>query len=65
MKRTFSSSGKRIARLCTLSFASVLAGGHWVAQAQDSTYDPNRFEKTLVVGGLTQPMEMAIAPGVL
>jgi cytochrome c len=62
MKRTFSSSGNRIASLCTLSFASVLAGGHWVAQAQDSTYDPNRFEKTLVVGGLTQPMEMAIAP---
>jgi len=62
MKRTFSSSGNRIARLCTLSFASVLAGGQWVAQAQDSTYDPNRFEKTLVVGGLTQPMEMAIAP---
>jgi cytochrome c len=35
-----------------------LAGAH----AQESDFDPNRFEKTVVVNGLTQPMEMAIAP---
>lgn len=32
------------------------------ANAQDFAFDPNRFEKTIVVNGLTQPMEMAIAP---
>ncbi|MFN9462197.1 MAG: PQQ-dependent sugar dehydrogenase [Planctomycetota bacterium] len=62
MKRTFKPSRRRIAGLFSLSFASLLAGAPCVTQAQDNTYDPNRFEKTLVVGGLTQPMEMAIAP---
>jgi cytochrome c len=33
-----------------------------VAQAQQTEFDPNRFEKTTVVNGLTQPMEMALAP---
>jgi len=62
MKRTFKPYRNRLASLLSLSFATFLAGAPCVTQAQDNTYDPNRFEKTLVVGGLTQPMEMAIAP---
>lgn len=62
MKRTFKPYRNRLASLLSLSFATFLAGAPCVTQAQENTYDPNRFEKTLVVGGLTQPMEMAIAP---
>ena len=32
------------------------------ACGQQSAMDPARFEKSVVVDGLTQPMEMAIAP---
>jgi cytochrome c len=45
-----------------LSIAGLLGIGPSFAIAQQSDFDPNRFEKTVVVNGLTQPMEMAIAP---
>jgi len=46
----------------SLSIAGLLGIGPSFAIAQQSDFDPNRFEKTVVVNGLTQPMEMAIAP---
>ncbi|MEI6527434.1 MAG: PQQ-dependent sugar dehydrogenase, partial [Planctomycetota bacterium] len=45
-------------RTLASGLAVCLSGAH----AQESDFDPNRFEKTVVVNGLTQPMEMAIAP---
>ena len=40
--------------------AAVMVG-HGYATAEEG-FDPARLEKTTVVSGLTQPMEMAIAP---
>jgi len=58
MKRTYRSLRLLSYRTLASGLAVCLAG----AQAQESDFDPNRFEKTVVLNGLTQPMEMAIAP---